>query len=158
METAKIIPNIIKDFQSNDMELLMVCKLKIIFKNSITDVARTRLVIAGRIPFSVACTPANLKNFFNKAAINMMIINDGRTTPMVATNAPKKPPLDEPIKVAIFTAIGPGELSATAIKLINSSSVSHVFDKTSSRISDIIPYPPPNERAPIFKKTRNNLR
>ena len=66
----------------------------------------------------------DLKRFFAKAAIKRTIKNAGSTTPSVARNAPKNPPCDEPIKVAIFTAIGPGVDSATAIKSRSSDSVS----------------------------------
>ena len=68
-----------------------------------------------------------------------MMTNEGNTTPRVASSAPKNPPCDEPIKVAIFTAIGPGVDSATAMKLINSSSVSHPLARQSSLISEIMP-------------------
>ena len=53
-----------------------------------------------------------------------MMINEGKIAPAVAQRAPKNPPCDEPTKVAIFTAIGPGVDSATAIKLSSSLSVS----------------------------------
>ena len=68
-----------------------------------------------------------------------IMTNDGSTTPIVAMNAPSIPPCDEPMKVAIFTARGPGVDSDTAIKLMNSLSVSHPFDSTTSRTSEIIP-------------------
>ena len=82
----------------------------------------------------------------------------GSTTPSVAKNAPIKPPCVAPIKVAIFIAIGPGVDSDTAIKLINSSSVSQLLATTDSCMSGIIPYPPPNETAPIFRKVRKEKR
>lgn len=43
-----------------------------------------------------------------------MMIKDGSTTPKVAMKEPRSPPWDAPIKVAIFTAIGPGVDSDTA--------------------------------------------
>ena len=83
------------------------------------------------------------------------MINEGKTTPSVASNAPQNPPCDEPTKVAIFTATGPGVDSATATKLSRPSSVSQPYLKQSSRMSAIILSPPPNETAPIFKKVKN---
>lgn len=49
------------------------------------------------------------------AALSRIIKKDGKTTPRVATNAPKSPPCEEPIKVAILTAIDPGVDSETAV-------------------------------------------
>ena len=46
---------------------------------------------------------------------------------------------DEPMKVAILTASGPGVDSDTAMKLKNSLSVSHPWFSTTSRTSEIIP-------------------
>ena len=53
-----------------------------------------------------------------------MMKNEGSTTPSVAISAPGKPPCDDPIKVAILIASGPGVDSETATKLRNSASVS----------------------------------
>ena len=47
-----------------------------------------------------------------------IIIRDGRTTPSVATAAPKTPSLLKPINVAIFMANGPGVDSLIPIKSI----------------------------------------
>ena len=49
-----------------------------------------------------------LMSFFRIDATSKIIINEGKTTPSVATNAPKNPPSEYPIKVAILIAIGPG--------------------------------------------------
>ena len=62
------------------------------------------------------------------------------------------------MKVAILTASGPGVDSATAMKLRNSSSVSQAFSSTVSRMSEIMPYPPPKDTAPIFRKVRKSVR
>ena len=56
--------------------------------------------------------------------ISRMMKNEGSTTPSVAISAPGKPPCDDPIKVAILIASGPGVDSETATKLRNSASVS----------------------------------
>ena len=56
-----------------------------------------------------------------------IIKNDGKITPMVDRRAPKKPACDEPTKVAMLTASGPGVDSDTATKFKNSDSVSHPF-------------------------------
>ena len=62
------------------------------------------------------------------------------------------------MNVAILTASGPGVDSATAMKFKKSSSVSQAFASTVSRMSEIIPYPPPKETAPIFKNVKKRVR
>ena len=81
--------------------------------------------MAGRIPVKVALTPAYFKRLLATEAIIKITVKDGKTIPSVAINAPKIPPCDDPTKVAIFTAIGPGVDSAIAIILSNSLSVNH---------------------------------
>ena len=110
------------------------------------------------MPPITALTAGYFSNRVKTETISNIIRNEGVTTPRVATKAPIMPPWDEPIKVAILTAIGPGVDSATAMKLKISSSVSHPFAQQSSRIIDLIPYPPPKETAPIFRNTKNNMR
>ena len=62
----------------------------------------------GRMPESIALTPEYLsKSFMIEAMINI-ITKEGNTTPRVAINPPMKPACDEPTKVAMFTASGPG--------------------------------------------------
>ena len=117
--------------------------------NIVIAVASIKPTTHGRIPPRNAFTPAYFIKLRIRAAIMRMIINDGNTTPSVARIAPRKPPCDEPTKVAILTAIGPGVDSATAIIFSSSSSVSQPCIKTFSRIREIIPYPPPKENAPI---------
>ena len=68
-----------------------------------------------------------------------MITKEGSTTPSVAASAPKKPACVEPTKVAVFTAIGPGVDSDTAIRFRNASSVSQPLPSTASRTSEIMP-------------------
>ena len=91
-------------------------------------------------------------------AIMRIITNDGRTSPRVAAADPRIPASDEPTNVAIFTAIGPGVDSATAIKFISSASVSHPNERHFSRMREIIPYPPPKDTAPISRKVRNSFK
>ena len=55
-----------------------------------------------------------------------MMIKDGSTTPKVAMKEPRSPPWDVPIKVAIFTAIGPGVDSDTATIFKKSDSESQL--------------------------------
>ena len=83
--------------------------------------------------------------------------NEGSTTPSVETSAPIRPACEEPMNVAILTASGPGVDSDTAMKFRNSVSVSQPLDSTVSRTSDTMPYPPPNDTAPIIRKLRNSL-
>ena len=73
-----------------------------------------------------------------KETINNIITKDGNTTPKVAHTAPKTPPCEYPTKVAIFTAIGPGVDSETAIIFKSSSSVSQPRESALSRISEIM--------------------
>ncbi len=47
----------------------------------------------------------------------MIIITDGTTKPIVAERAPNTPAVVKPVNVAIFTPIGPGVDSDTAIML-----------------------------------------
>ena len=88
--------------------------------------------------------------------VNKIIKKDGNTTPIVAIIAPIKPACELPTNVAIFIAIGPGELSANAMKFNNSSLVIHSYINAFSLIKDIIACPPPKVKAPISKKVRNN--
>ena len=120
-----------------------------VLRNIVIAVASIKPTTHGRMPPRNAFTPAYFNKFRISTAMMRMIINDGNTTPSVARSAPRKPPCDEPTKVAILTAIGPGVDSATAIILSISSSVSQPYIKTFSLINDIIPYPPPKENAPI---------
>ena len=71
--------------------------------------------------------------------MSRMMTNDGSTTPSVANREPSMPLCDAPMKVAIFTASGPGVDSETAMKLISSLSVSQPLEITVSRISEIMP-------------------
>ena len=114
--------------------------------------------MVGRMPESTLFTPAYFRRFLMSAAMMRMMTKEGRMTPSVATSAPKKPACAEPMKVAILTASGPGVDSATAMKLRNSSSVSQAFSSTVSRMSEIMPYPPPKDTAPIFRKVRKRVR
>ena len=93
----------------------------------------------GRTPDKKALTGAYFIRFFSADAIKRIIKNDGNTTPSVATNEPRIPPCVEPIKVAIFTARGPGVDSDTAIKFRNSFSGSQPLESTVSRTSETIP-------------------
>ena len=90
----------------------------------LSAVARIIATTHGRTPDKKALTGAYFIRFFSADAIKRIIKNDGNTTPSVATNEPRIPPCVEPIKVAIFTARGPGVDSDTAIKFRNSFSVS----------------------------------
>ena len=76
----------------------------------------------GRMPERNACTPAYFMKFLRSAAIKRIMKKEGITTPRVAKKLPKMPPWEEPIKVAILTARGPGVDSETAMKFKNSSS------------------------------------
>lgn len=120
------------------------------------EVPTIRPITVGLIPLITDFTPAYLSKRVKTDAISRIIMKDGNTTPTVATRAPKIPAWDDPTKVAILTAMGPGVDSDTAIKFIISDSVNQPFDKQSSLIKDIIAYPPPNETTPIFKKVKNN--
>ena len=121
-------------------------------------VAKIIPTMAGRMHPSTAFTPAYLSKCESRVATSKMMIKDGKTTPNVANIAPKNPPCEEPTKVAILTAIGPGVDSATAIKLSSSPSVSHPCARQSSRIREIIAYPPPKETTPILRKVRKSER
>jgi hypothetical protein len=127
------------DRQSKTRELFIELIWHMTLKSMVMPVANIILTTAGRIPFSVAFTPPYFKSLLRSAAIQRMMIKDGRTTPSVADNAPQKPPCDEPTKVAILTAIGPGVDSATAIKFNSSFSVSQPLARQSSLIREIIP-------------------
>ena len=69
--------------------------------------------------------------------------------PNVATTAPKIPVICIPTKVAEFTAIGPGVISAIVIRFVNSLMESQPCKFTTcSCISGIAAYPPPKLNAP----------
>ncbi len=95
----------------------------------LSAVARIIATTHGRTPDKKALTGAYFIRFFSADAIKRIIKNDGNTTPSVATNEPRIPPCVEPIKVAIFTARGPGVDSDTAIKFRNSFSGSQPLGK-----------------------------
>ena len=84
----------------------------------LSAVARIIATTHGRTPDKKALTGAYFIRFFSADAIKRIIKNDGNTTPSVATNEPRIPPCVEPIKVAIFTARGPGVDSDTIQKLV----------------------------------------
>ena len=77
-------------------------------KAVVAAVAKIMPTIAGRMPPSTAFTPAYLSRWESKVATSKMMIKDGKTTPKVASIAPRNPPCEEPTKVAMLTAIGPG--------------------------------------------------
>ena len=121
-------------------------------------VAKIIPIIAGRMERKVTLTPAYLSVIENIVATSKIIINDGKITPSVARKEPKIPACEDPIKVAIFIATGPGVLSATAIKFNISELVSQPCAKTSSVSNGIIAYPPPNVNKPSLKKVKNKSR
>lgn len=95
----------------------------------LSAVARIIATTHGRTPDKKALTGAYFIRFFSADAIKRIIKNDGNTTPSVATNEPRIPPSVEPIKVAIFTARGPGVDSPNAKIVISpDSTVSGVID------------------------------
>ena len=105
----------------------------------VSAVARIIATTQGRTPDKKACTPEYFKKLRIRAAIIKMITKDGRTTPRVAAAAPARPACEEPIKVAMLTASGPGVDSDTAIKFRKSDSESQPYCRTFSRISEIMP-------------------
>ena len=105
----------------------------------VTAVARIIATTQGRTPERKASTPAYFIRLRSSAAMSRMMPKDGSTTPSVAHSAPTNPPCDEPMKVAILTASGPGVDSDTAMKLRNSASVSQPCPSTVSRTSEIMP-------------------
>ena len=102
-------------------------------------VARIIATTQGRTPAKKALTPAYFIRLCSAAAMSRMMTKEGSTTPTVATKEPASPACEAPIKVAMFTASGPGVDSDTAIKLRNSLSVSQPCPSTVSRTSEIIP-------------------
>ena len=82
-------------------------------------VAKIIATTQGRTPPRNASTPAYFIRFCSTDAISRMITKDGSTTPSVAHTAPQKPPCEDPMKVAMLMANGPGVDSDTAMKLRN---------------------------------------
>ena len=68
----------------------------------------------------------------------MIIINDGKTIPRVATKDPITPNCLNPIKVATLIANGPGVDSEIAKKLASSASLIHPLLITSLSIIGIM--------------------
>ena len=79
---------------------------------------------AGRSEPRTPCSIAILRYFKYNLAINVTIIQDGNIQPNVATNAPPKPAILMPTKVAELTAIGPGVICEIVIKSVNSDILS----------------------------------
>lgn len=96
--------------------------------------------------------------FVNKKAKSKMLKKAGKQIAKVARNAPNTPPSLYPTKEAILTPSEPGVASDIPTISKNSSADSQLWFITSSLIKDIIPYPPPKEKAPIFKKTKNKTK
>ena len=73
-------------------------------------------MIEGFIPRSIACTYLFLSSPFRTIMISRIVMNEGRITAVVASNAPQKPACVLPTYVARLIMMGPGVLSLTAIK------------------------------------------
>ena len=56
--------------------------------------------------------------------------SDGRMQPKVATTAPAAPAIRRPTKVAEFTAMGPGVISAMVMRSVNSAMLSQPWLST----------------------------
>ena len=82
---------IIKLFQLKMNVELIVVKFKIVVKKIEIEVAIINPIKTGLMPFRTALNAGYLVKFLKKWAINIMIIKHGRTTPNVATIAPKTP-------------------------------------------------------------------
>ena len=112
---------------------ITVCENKAFPWNKTTLIRKTiavdkiRAIMTGLTPFKAPCTYLLFKNLERIIATRMMIINDGRITPMVEQTAPKAPPTCEPTNVEILIANGPGVVSLMAIKSDSCESVSHPF-------------------------------
>lgn len=156
--TVATTANMTSDFQSNSKAEYTLERLKTLDKNIVRAVESIMATIAGCTDLTVRLTPAYLSTLRITAASNNIMINDGKTTPRVAKNEPNKPPCDEPTKVAILIAIGPGVDSDTAIKLSISSSVSQPLAMQVSLTREIIAYPPPKDTAPILRKVRKSCK
>lgn len=95
-------------------------------------------------------------NLFINFAINIIIRNDGSTTPRVEHMAPNIPPFLNPTNVLIFIAKGPGVDSDIAINskrvLLSIKEYLIIF----SFIKGIIAYPPPKVKRPILKNIENS--
>lgn len=89
-------------------------------KNDLTinnmTVELIKAMMIGLTPLTAPLIYLEFENLARTPANNIMTINDGKTTPRVAQKAPKNPACDDPIKVAILIANGPGVTSLTAIK------------------------------------------
>ncbi len=121
-------------------------------------VERISATVQGRTASRTAVTAGCLSKSLSTIEISRIIMKAGKITPSVATRAPRNPACEEPMNVAMLTASGPGVDSETAMKLTNSVSVSQPFASTVSRTMEIMPYPPPNETAPITKKAKKSLK
>ena len=75
-------------FQSKTREVSIVFIVNTTLKNIVSAVAKIMPTMAGRIPLSVAFTPAYFNSFVNSVAVKRMIKKEGRITPRVASNAP----------------------------------------------------------------------
>ena len=73
-----------------------------------TTALKIRTQTQTRIPAKAFCTIARCAKFWINAAMTVIMIRDGNTTPRVATIPPMEPASPCPTKVAVFTAIMPG--------------------------------------------------
>ncbi len=122
------------------------------------EVARMSAMVQGLTASRMASTAGFLIKFLSTIEISRIMTKAGSITPNVATSAPRKPACEDPMNVAMLTARGPGVDSETAIKLTNWLSDIQLFARTVSRTIEIMPYPPPNDTAPIIKKEIKRLR
>ena len=117
-------------------------------------VARIIATTQGRTPARKALTPAYFIRLCSAAAMSRMMTKEGSTTPTVAAKEPASPACEAPIKVAMFTASGPGVDSDNAIKLKNSLSVNHTWYNTTSRTSENHKETPPPQVEETLRRAR----
>ena len=92
-------------------------EIPMFLSNNVVPVAKIKAATTGFTPRIKPLKNLFSVKFFKIAAINTIIIKEGKTTPKVAQKLPNKPPCSEPIYVAILIATGPGVDSQIPIRL-----------------------------------------
>ena len=94
-------------------------KCKFDVNNNFMPTAASKAHPAAFIPLTAPFTVLLVLNLSKTLATIETIINDGKITAVVASNAPKIPDVVNPAKVATFTPTGPGVIDATANISVN---------------------------------------
>lgn len=122
---------LIKQRINNDKEIkLILLSTYIAFIRIAKPALAIKATMTGRMMPNIFCIKSILRYLKYKLANIDTINSDGKITAKVDTIAPNMPAIFIPTKVAEFTAIGPGVISAIVIKSVNSFRLSQAYFST----------------------------